>query len=104
MGGSYKTDWVPGSFFGWQSISGAQITYGKIIEYRKGEYLKHELFTGEDMQRLFSVITYSTFSEQNHTILHAKEELAVDLINEELNDAASGWEAALQELKRVAES
>ncbi|HMI05089.1 MAG TPA: SRPBCC domain-containing protein [Pedobacter sp.] len=104
MGGSYKTDWSPGSFFGWQSLSGTQITYGKIIEYHQGKYLKHELFTGEDMQQLSSVITYSTVSEQDHTILQAKEELAVKLTDEELSDAASGWEAALQELKRVAES
>jgi uncharacterized protein YndB with AHSA1/START domain len=104
MGGFYKTDWSPGSFFGWQSLSGTQITYGKILEYRPGEYLKHELFTGEDMQQLSSVITYSTAAEKAHTVLQAKEEVAFELTEEELRDVTGGWDAALQELKRVAES
>jgi len=103
MGGSYKTDWIPGSFFGWQSLSGTQVSYGKILEYRPGEYLKHELYTGEDMQQLCSVITYSTSTEKGHTLLEAKE-VTFELTEEELHEVTGGWDAALQELKRVAES
>jgi uncharacterized protein YndB with AHSA1/START domain len=103
MGGSYKTDWKPGSFFGWQSLSGTQITYGKLVEYHPGEYLKHELFTGKDMQKLSSVICYSTAFKDGHTVLRATEELVEELSGAEFCDAVSGWEAALQELKKVAE-
>ncbi len=104
MGGVYKTDWKPGSFFGWQNLSGTQITHGKLIEYRPGEYLKHELFTRKDMQELSSIISYTTVFKQDHTILHAIEELIEELTDAEFGDAVSSWEAALQELKRVAEA
>ncbi|MEJ2902756.1 SRPBCC family protein [Pedobacter panaciterrae] len=104
LGGIYKTDWNPGSFFGWQNLSGTQITYGRLLDYRPGEYLKHELFTGKDMQELSSVISYTTMFKHDHTILHATEELLEELTDAEFGDAVSGWEAALQELKKVAES
>lgn len=104
MGGSYKTDWTPGSFFGWQSLSGAQITYGRVLEYRPGEYLKHELFNGKEQSEVTSIISYATTFKNDHTILFATEELSEELNDAELGEVLSGWEAALGAVKKLAES
>jgi len=104
MGGSYKTDWTPGSFFGWQNLSGTQITFGRLLEYRPGEYLKNELYTDKDMRVLSSVISYTTEYKNNHAVLHATEKLMEELTDAAFGDAVTGWEAALQELKKIAES
>lgn len=104
MGGVYKTEWKPGSFFGWQNLSGVQVTYGKLLEYRPGEFLKHELFTGREMEEISSVISYATVFKHDHTVLHATEELMEELTDAEFGDAVSGWEAALEALKKLAES
>jgi activator of Hsp90 ATPase-like protein len=104
IGGSYNTDWKPGSFFGWRSQSGIQITYGKLLEYRQGSYLKHALFKGEDENDLSSVISYSTVGENDHTILFATEELAQLVTEAEFADVNIGWDAALNAVKDLAES
>jgi uncharacterized protein YndB with AHSA1/START domain len=104
MGGIYNTNWKPGSFFGWQSQTGLQITYGKLLEYNPGEYLKHELFNGKDENELSSVISYTTIFKNDHTILFATEELTKSLSRTELDDVTTGWESALSMVKALAES
>lgn len=56
------------------------------------------------MDELSSVISYATVFKHDHTVLLATEELMEDLTDAEFGDAVSGWEAALEELKKMAES
>lgn len=104
MGGEYVTDWKAGSSFGWKGADGKMYTQGAVIKTEPAKLLQHNLFDPADGHSILSVITYIIQDNNGSTTLLAQEELTHDLPEKEYEDALTGWDAALQAVKDLAET
>jgi uncharacterized protein YndB with AHSA1/START domain len=101
MGGEYVSDWEVGSSLGWKGLDGEMLTQGTIMKIEPERLLQHTLLNS--VGSTGSVITYE-FDEKNKvTTVQAREDFANPIIDDEYEDAAEGWEAALRALKETAE-
>lgn len=103
MGGEYVSDWKVGSSFGWKGKGSTMYTYGLILELEPERYLKHSLLDKKDNNRLLSEISYELKEQGGMTTISAKEVLYYETSEEQLKDAAAGWDSALQAVKGIAE-
>jgi len=101
MGGEYVSDWKVGSPFQWKGLDGTIITNGSIVDVLPERRLKHNLLNS--VGSINSVITYEFEEENGNTILHAREDFAQPIPENEYADAAEGWDAALLAVKETAE-
>ncbi|MEO5891586.1 MAG: SRPBCC domain-containing protein [Ferruginibacter sp.] len=104
MGGEYVTDWKVGSSFSWKSIDGNIYSNGTITQIEPESILQHNLFNLDDTTSILSVITYMFKDNGTTTTLYAREDLPVELTEEDFENASEGWDFALQTLKQMAES
>ena len=105
MGGEYVTDWKVGSSFRWKGLDGNLYTNGKILQLEPAKILQHNLFNPDEEEKVLSVITYKLDgNEDATTTLYAKEELAVEMTDEEFEQASESWGFALKLVKEKAES
>lgn len=102
MGGEYVSDWNVGSSFGWKGPDGRMLTRGTILQITPEELLQHELLNS--LGDINSVITYEFAENDQGTTLHAREEFARPITDEEFADAVEGWDAALFAVKETAEA
>jgi uncharacterized protein YndB with AHSA1/START domain len=101
MGGEYVSDWEVGSSLGWKGLDGEMLTQGTIMKIEPERLLQHTLLNS--VGSTGSVITYE-FDEKNKvTTVQAREDFTNPIIDDEYEDAAEGWEAALRALKETAE-
>jgi uncharacterized protein YndB with AHSA1/START domain len=101
MGGEYVSDWEAGSSLGWKGLDGEMLTQGTIMKIEPERLLQHTLLNS--VGSAGSVITYE-FEETNKvTTVQAREDFTNPIIDDEYEDAAEGWEAALRALKETAE-
>ncbi|MRG45561.1 hypothetical protein GFS24_10570 [Chitinophaga sp. SYP-B3965] len=103
IGGEYVSDWKVGSSFGWKGTDGNMYTHGSILQIEPTKLLQHNLFNPEDGHSVLSVITYTLQDNGEATTLLAREDLVYDMSGKEYEDAVTGWDAALQAVKVVAE-
>lgn len=101
MGGEYVTDWKVGSPIGWKALDGMMLTHGTILQVQPGRLLQHELF--DTTGSVNSVISYEFHEQESHTILLAREDFKNPLSDLEYLDVQEGWQAALAQVKKVAE-
>ena len=102
IGGEYVSDWKVGSSFGWKGLDGSMVTNGTIMKILPEKLLQHDLF--DSVGSIDSVITYA-FDEKNRvTTLHAREDFAHPITDQEYADALEGWDAALLAVKKTAEA
>jgi hypothetical protein len=102
MGGEYVSEWKVGSPFGWKGTDDKMVTHGSIVQIVPEQLLPHQLL--DSVGTIDSVITYE-FAETNQaTTLHAREEFAKPITDQEYEDAVEGWDAALRAVKETAES
>jgi len=104
MGGEYVTDWKVGSSFSWKSTDGNIYSNGAIIQLVPESILQHSLFNLDDKTRILSVITYQLKDNGGSTTLYAREDLPIEMTDEEFENASEGWDFALNTLKETAES
>ena len=102
MGGEYVSEWKVGSAFGWKGSDGKMLTNGTILQIMPEELLQHELLN--TLGSVNSVITYQFAQKHQVTTLHAREEFAGDISDEDYADAVAGWDAALRAVKETAET
>jgi uncharacterized protein YndB with AHSA1/START domain len=101
MGGEYVSDWEVGSSLGWKGLDGEMLTQGTIMKIEPERLLQHTLLNS--VGSTGSVITYE-FDEKNKvTTVQAREDFTNPIIDDEYEDAAEGWDAALRALKETAE-
>src|SRR5688500_13955354 len=74
MGGEFRTDWKPGSEFGWIDLKGKQLTKGKILQIVPGKLLRHDLVDMKNEKTLLSVITYKFNGTNTGTTISTTEE------------------------------
>lgn len=103
MGGEYVSDWETGSSFGWKGADGKMYTHGTILQIEPARLLQHQLFNTEDGHSVLSVITYELQDNNGSTVLFAREDPTYEMSQESYEDAAAGWDAALQAVKAIAE-
>ena len=103
MGGHYVSNWRVGEPLQWKDEDGKFYTYGIILELDPGLLLKHSLYDIKTKSRVTSVITYTFEDKGDHTLLHAEEELAYDMREEQFEEALEGWDLALESVKELAE-
>ena len=103
MGGEYVSSWLEGEPLGWKGDDGKMSTYGIILEIEPNQLLKHNLFDLKTKSRLISTITYRLEDKGKYTILHAEEELAFDMRDDQFEEALEGWDLALESIKEIAE-
>lgn len=103
MGGNYVSNWKIGAPLQWKAEDGKFYTYGIILELDPARLLKHNLYDLKTKTRVTSVITYILEDEDDHTLLHAEEELAYDMREEQFEEALEGWDMALESVKELAE-
>ena len=101
MGGEYVSDWKVGSSFSWKGLDGNVMTNGSIITIVPGRLLQHSL--ANSVGSTNSVITYEVSEQNSMTTLHAREDFAKPISDEEYADAVEGWGAALKAVKETAE-
>ena len=101
MGGEYVSDWKVGSAFRWKGGDRTIITNGSIVDITPERRLKHSLFNS--VGSIHSVITYEFEEENSVTTLHAREDFAQPITENEYADAAEGWDTALLAVKETAE-
>ena len=102
MGGEYVSDWNVGSSFGWMGPDGNMATRGTIRQITPERLLQHDLLNS--VGSIQSVITYEFAENDQVTTLHAREEFAAPVTDEEYADVVAGWEAALVAVKDIAET
>jgi uncharacterized protein YndB with AHSA1/START domain len=102
MGGEYVSDWKAGSSFGWKGPDGKMVTNGTILQIMPEKLLQHDLLNS--VGSINSVITYAFVEKDDVTTLHASEEFARPITDEEYADSREGWDAALRAVKEVAEA
>lgn len=102
MGGEYVSDWKVGSSFGWKGPDGKMVTNGTILQIMPEKLLQHDLLNS--VGSINSVITYAFVEKDDVTTLHAREEFARPITDEEYADSREGWDAALRAVKEVAEA
>ena len=104
MGGSYVTDWKPGSAFGWRANSGQMYSNGKVVRFEKENLIEHTLIDRNDSTQLVCTVQYKFVSEAGATVLEATEIPASPWSDQKYADASAGWDAALRQVKDIAES
>ena len=102
MGGEYVSEWKVGSSFGWKGPDGKMVTNGTILQIVPEQILQHQLL--DSVETINSVITYEFVEKDDVTTLHAKEEFARPITDEEYADSSECWDAALRAVKEVAEA
>ena len=102
MGGEYVSEWKVGSPFGWKGADGKMETHGAILQIVPEQLLQHQLL--DSVGTIDSVITYEFAGKNQATTLHAREEFARPITDQEYADAVEGWDAALRAVKETAES
>ena len=103
MGGHYVSKWQTGESLEWKGEDGKLYTYGIILELEPDRLLKHSLYDMKTKSKITSVITYKLEQQENNTILHAEEELAYDMREDQFEEALEGWDMALESVKEIAE-
>ena len=103
MGGHYVSGWEVGKSLEWKGEDGQLSTYGIILELEPERLLKHSLYDMKTKSKVTSVITYMLEQKENNTILHAEEELAYDMRDDQFEEALEGWDMALDSVKELAE-
>ena len=103
MGGYYVSTWKKGESLQWKGDDGKLYSYGIILELEPDLLLKHSLYDMKTKERLTSVITYRFEDMGKYIILHATEELAFDMRDDQFEEALDGWDMALDTVKEVAE-
>ena len=103
MGGHYVSTWKVGEPLEWKADDGKLYTYGIILDLEPNRFLKHSLYDMKTKSKVTSVITYTLEQKENQTILHAEEELAYDMREEQFEEALDGWDMALESVKEIAE-
>jgi uncharacterized protein YndB with AHSA1/START domain len=104
MGGHYVSTWKVGDSLQWKGEDGKLYTYGIILELEPDRLLKHSLYDLKTKTRVTSVITYQLENKSTYTLLHAEEELAYDMREEQFEEALEGWDMALASVKEIAEA
>ena len=102
MGGEYVSDWKVGSSFGWKGSDGKMVTSGTILQILPEKLLQHDLLNA--VGSIDSVITYELVEKDDATTLHAREEFAKPITDEEYADSSEGWDAALRAVREAAEA
>ena len=103
MGGSYVTDWKPGSSLGWRANSGQMYTNGKVLHVESHKVIEHTLLDMADSTKTLCTITYHFKEEGEQTRLEATETPHVHWSDQQYSDASDGWDAALKLVKDIAE-
>ena len=103
MGGHYESSWKVGESLQWKGDDGKLYSYGIILELEPDRLLKHSLYDMKTKERLTSVITYRFEDMGKYIILHAEEELAFDMRDDQFEEALEGWDMALNTVKEIAE-
>lgn len=103
MGGHYVSSWKVGESLQWKGDDGKLYSYGIILELEPDRLLKHSLYDMKTKERLTSVITYRFEDMGKYIILHAQEELAFDMRDDQFEEAHEGWDMALDTVKEIAE-
>ena len=103
MGGHYVSSWKKGESLQWKDEDGKLNSYGIILELEPDLLLKHSLYDMKTKERITSVITYRFEDMGKYIILHAEEELAFDMRDDQFEEALDGWDMALDTVKEVAE-
>lgn len=103
MGGHYVSNWKTGETLQWKGSDGQLSTYGIILDIEPERLLKHSLYDLKTKSRITSVITYQLEDKETFTLLHALEELAYDMREDDFEDALDGWDMALASVKELAE-
>lgn len=103
MGGYYVSTWKKGESLQWKGDDGKLYSYGIILELEPDLLLKHSLYDMKTKERLTSVITYRFEDMGKYIILHAEEELAFDMRDDQFEEALDGWDMALDTVKEIAE-
>jgi uncharacterized protein YndB with AHSA1/START domain len=102
LGGYYETDWKVGSSFGFRRPDGTVVTNGKLLEFQPMRIIRHSLFD-EATAEAISEVTYTFEEDGTQTVLTGREDMAQPLDDAAYDDAVTGWEEALSEVKRIAE-
>jgi uncharacterized protein YndB with AHSA1/START domain len=103
MGGSYVTDWKPGSSLGWRANSGQMYTNGKILGIEKEKMIEHSLIDMGDSSNTICIIRYHFSAKDGKTLLEATETPQRPWSQKQYTDASDGWDAALKLVKDIAE-
>ena len=103
MGGHYVSSWKKGESLQWKGDDGKLYSYGIILELEPDQLLKHSLYDMKTKERITSTITYRFEDMGKYTILHAEEELAFDMRDNQFEEALEGWDMALDTVKEIAE-
>lgn len=103
MGGHYVSSWKKGESLQWKGDDGKLYSYGIILELEPDKLLKHSLYDMKTKERITSTITYRFEDMGKYTILHAEEELAFDMRDDQFEEALEGWDMALDTVKEIAE-
>ena len=104
MGGEYITDWKVGNSLSWKGMDGNIYTNGIILQIEPAKILQHNLFNPDEAEKILSVITYRLDDNKGSTTLFAKEELTVEMTDEEFEQASESWGFALKLVKDKAEN
>lgn len=104
MGGSYVTDWKPGSSFGWRANSGQMYDNGKVLRVEKENLIEHTLVDRTNSTQLICTVQYRFVNKDGITELEATEIPATSWSDKQYEDASTGWDAALRQVKDIAES
>ena len=104
LGGHYVSNWKVGESLAWKAEDGKMYTYGIILSLEPQSVLKHNLYDLKTKSKVTSIITYRFEAKENTTILHAEEELAYEMREDQFEEALEGWDMALDSIKILAES
>lgn len=103
MEGQYVSSWKKGETLQWKGEDGKLYSYGIILEIEPDKLLKHSLYDMKTKERITSTITYRFEDMGKYMILHAEEELAFDMRDDQFEEALEGWDLALDTVKEIAE-
>jgi uncharacterized protein YndB with AHSA1/START domain len=103
MGGHYVSSWKKGESLQWKDNDGKFYSYGIILELEPDHLLKHSLLDMKTKSKVTSTITYRFEDMGKYMILHAEEELAYDMRDDQFEEALEGWDMALDTVKEIAE-
>src|SRR5688572_14002318 len=104
LGGHYVSNWKVGESLEWKAEDGKMYTYGIILSIEPDSALKHSLYDIKTKSKITSIISYRFEANDNSTLLHAEEELAYEVREDQFEEALEGWDMALESIKELAES
>lgn len=103
MGGYYDTTWKVGGSFGFKKVDGTGLTNGVLLALEPQRLIKHSLFLPTS-DKMIATITYHFEVKDRFTLLKGEEVLVEPLGKGDFDDACAGWEFALNQVKKIAES